>query len=234
MPDQNPTKARSPVMAAILGLVAPGAGHLYAVKPVRAIVSLGIALLVYVALSAAGFLTTFVGYVVALSSLVASVAYWTVDPVRVLRKQRQVAVRWYGRWPAIAAYGVFVMFVGSWWWSVGNRHVLGYEIIRVPAKSMEPAVRAQEVVILDRRAFVSKPVTAGQVVSVVDPERGAEKLRRVARAEPGEPTIEVVADNHAQGHDSREWGPLVRDAPTGLATYILWSDRIGRIGRKIE
>lgn len=110
---------------------------------------------------------------------------------------------------ALAAFAVS----GRWFAPLG-RYV-------VDGPSMEPAYRAGDRVLVNRRAYRKGGPRPGDVVVLRDPEHPARfLLKRVAAPPDGmvaDGTVYVLGDNEAQSRDSRAFGRVPRAAIVGKA-----------------
>lgn len=90
----------------------------------------------------------------------------------------------------------------------------------VEGPSMEPAYRAGERLLVNRRAYRRRAPARGDVVVLRDPEEPARYLlKRIATApdsiEPGPSRTYVLGDNAAASRDSRHFGPVARSQIVG-------------------
>lgn len=84
---------------------------------------------------------------------------------------------------------------------------------RVHGKSMEPCLRAGQLIVVRTRFFTVRP---GDIVIIQ--HKGIEKIKRVASLT--DTAVEVRGDNLGHSTDSRHFGPLPRNDITGkLLTF---------------
>lgn len=105
----------------------------------------------------------------------------------------------------------------------------------VVGRSMEPALREGDRVLVDLWTYRQRPPRVGEVVLLRGPE-GIPWVKRVAAApssssirNPGE--LWVVGDNRTDSVDSRQFGPLPRAAVRGRVFLRYWPP--ARISRSI-
>lgn len=102
----------------------------------------------------------------------------------------------------------------------------------VAGRSMEPALLAGDRVLVDRWTYRQRAPRTGEIV-LVRAAGGAAWVKRVA-ARPGASPDElwVVGDNPSNSADSRQFGPLPRDAVRGRVFCRYWPpSRAGTVGR---
>ncbi len=92
----------------------------------------------------------------------------------------------------------------------------------VEGSSMEPSFRAGDRVLVNRRAFRSRPPRAGEVVVLRDPQRdGHVLIKRVGDVPTGDEAaphaVYVLGDNASESRDSRAFGAVAADQIIGRA-----------------
>ena len=88
-------------------------------------------------------------------------------------------------------------------WAVGRRRR-----IRIVGASMAPTFRPGDEVLVDPRAYRTRPPVRGDVVLARHPYRGDVRLvKRVTRVEPSG-AVFLEGDNPAESSDSRVFGAL--------------------------
>ena len=92
----------------------------------------------------------------------------------------------------------------------------------VAGPSMEPALHDGDWLIVDRQAFRRRPPRLGEVVVFRDPPGAPrESVKRVTgQTDPGWYLVE--GDNPDHSIDSRQFGPVGRDAILGRAVARYW------------
>ena len=201
---------RSPWLAAVLAVLVPGLGHVYAGRARRgavAYLALVLAVVGFLALSMvapAGWMR--VGCLVL---IVAAVAAVVVDAFRVARRTRETGFtpRPYHRWYVYLAFAVVMVFVaGPLLRAWVLRNVA--EAYRIPTSSMEPTIRYGDYVL-------SAPLPPGDslrrgMAVVYDGPRGGRYVSRVAGL-PGD-TLQMRAKR------------LYRNGARQEEPYALWID----------
>ena len=76
-------------------------------------------------------------------------------------------------------------------------------------ESMLPTLRPGDRLLVDPRAYQTRPPQAGEIVVFVDPEEPQRWLvKRVAAVDPTEASVEVRGDAADTARDSRRFGPV--------------------------
>jgi len=155
-----------PLIAALLSLILPGAGHLYAGRVVKGLVLwLAGSALAWLALFG-GVASTFTGMVLL---LVAALAYWVglavSTAVDVRRTDGTRLGR--GRWIAVAGLLAVQVALGA----LPIRSWLPVRSFRIPSGSMEPAVEVGDHLVADMRAWNRRDPQRGDLVIYRQPER---------------------------------------------------------------
>ena len=84
--------------------------------------------------------------------------------------------------------------------------------------SMRPTLEPGDRLWIDRGAYREHPPATGDIVVLLDPEApGRWLVKRVARVDVGEETIDVRGDATDVARDSRHFGPIPRAAIVGRA-----------------
>lgn len=174
-----------PLVAVVLSLFVPGAGHLYAGRVLKG-VALWLAgtVLVWLALLG-GLASTFAGMVVL---LVAALAYSVGLAVSAAIDARRAPGTRLGRGRWIAVAGLLVVQVGLGLLPI--RSWLPVRSFRIPSGSMEPAIQVGDHLVADMRAWNRREPKRGDLTIYRSPERP--ELLTLSRviALPGE-TIEI-------------------------------------------
>jgi signal peptidase I len=159
---------RSRIVAALLSLIAPGSGHVYAGRPLRGLVLL-IALFGPHSLQIAGsafippLFEPLVIYAVALALLfIAIYLFGIVDAVRMARRPGAVRARWYAVVGAVFAVWLagFAVSQAIIW----AKPLMSWRTFSVPSTSMEPTLRLGEWFIGDMTHFRNHEPMRGDVV----------------------------------------------------------------------
>lgn len=106
--------------------------------------------------------------------------------------------------------------------------------VRVTGGSMEPTLRAGDLVLVLRPALARRLVRPGQVVLAVPPgERSVvvKRVRAVERREGGALWLELTGDAAGRSRDSRRYGPVPARALRGLVLVRL-APRPGPIAQR--
>ncbi len=84
---------------------------------------------------------------------------------------------------------------------------------RVKDRSMEPAVREGDQVLVNRWAYLLKPPAVGDLVVLKHPRENRYLLKRIAGS--GRDGYRVQGDSAEYSLDSREFGPVPRELIVG-------------------
>jgi signal peptidase I len=161
----KPSRPR-PLIAALLSLAVPGAGHLYAGRVVKGLVLWLVGpVLAWLALLG-GVASTFTGMVLL---LVALLAYWIGLAVSAALDARRTngSRLGRGRWIAVAGLLAVQVALGT----LPIRSWLPVRSFRIPSSSMEPAVQVGDHLIADMRAWDRRDPERGDLVIYRHPER---------------------------------------------------------------
>jgi signal peptidase I len=159
---------RRPLVAVLLSLIVPGAGHLYAGRVVKGLVLwLAGSALTWLAL-VLGVASTFTGMALL---LVAAFGYWIGLAVSAaLDARRSGSIRLgRGRWVAVAGLLAVQVALGA----LPIRSWLPVRSFRIPSGSMEPAVQVGDHLIADMRAWHRRDPQRGDLVIFRHPENPA-------------------------------------------------------------
>ena len=119
-----------------------------------------------------------------------------------------------------------LLLVAALWLAVGSRYVAGLWI--VAGRSMHPTLRPGEWVLVDRWTLRQRAPCPGELILLQlpgDPPTTA--IKRVSAVSPDGSTFEVLGDNPADSHDSRQFGALGREALIGRVALQPSSGAIG-------
>jgi signal peptidase I len=167
-PSAAPPSRPSRILAVLISLIAPGAGHVYAGASRRGTMLLAAMVVLQAFLLAIAFLLppTFravVGYtVIAVGVTLLFCLAIVVDSVRLARHASGPRARWYMWLGAILAVWV-AFYATSAVSSVAKQH-LPWRSFAVPSSSMEPTIRLGEWILADRRYYPGHAPARGDLV----------------------------------------------------------------------
>ena len=179
MTDKVPmnTKKRHPLIAAILSLLVPGLGHIYAGNPGKGWLIIGFVAGLLLIAGLFGFLSTFYGFVSFFSILLVIYIYALVSAVRLAFKNRDYTLKSYNRWYWYLAIFVAVTLILQIIASSRGK-LLGYEIFRIGSKPMGPVLQVGDFITANTRF---RDVEVGDVVIFIYPrDRSLSFVKRVA------------------------------------------------------
>lgn len=168
MTDKSPTntKRRNPLVAAILSLIVPGLGHVYAGRPGKGLLIICSVAGLFLVAGLFGILSAFYGIVCFYSTLILIYIFALVSAIRLARKNQDYTLKSYNRWycylAIVVAVTVILQIVGS-----ARGKLLGYETFRIVSKSMDPTLQIGDFVTVDTRY---QQVKVGDVVLFIYPQ----------------------------------------------------------------
>ena len=171
------TKKRRPVLTAVLSLLMPGLGHLYAGDLRRALSLIGIEYGVILVAGIFGILSTFYGIAVLIALGVVFYVYVISSSVRLALNNKEYELKSYNRWYwyilAFVTMSVLTNILVSF-----RGDILGYETYRIPAKSMEPTLQVGDFITVNTR--YTKPKVGDVIVFLYPKDRSIPYVKRVA------------------------------------------------------
>ena len=222
---------RNRFLSALFGFLVPGLGHVYVGRARRFMLFAVAYFAVVFALGIAGLLSTFGGMAVYVGLLFALYLFGIVDPPMVARPGA-FEPKWYNRWYGYVGW-IAVAVVALYLVPVTREPVLGFSVFRVPGIAMVPAIEPRDIVLVDTRAFVSRPPAANEVVIVRGPQSGLLYIRRVS-GQPSSTNLSLVKDNPEPSSADLELKNIPVSGVVGKVTYVFFSWKADRIGRRVE
>jgi signal peptidase I len=152
LPPKPPPRRPRPLVAALLGLLAPGLGYLIAGSVKRAIWAALLVPLIPIAMLGVGVHSTPTGAIVIALTLVALIVGPAIHVVRLCRRMPPSPPR--SRRRSILRYGLFIAFVFVWDGAIswGRRTVVQHmcvRVMRINGSSMEPTLASGDWVVVD-------------------------------------------------------------------------------------
>jgi len=179
------TSRPRPLLAHLLSLLAPGAGHVYAGRPGKGVALwLAGSAVAWLGLAGGAF-STFSGMIVMLAVLV---GYWLWVSVSAMVEARRArgATLGKGRWYVLAGLLVVQLAAST----LPTRSLLPVRSFRVPSASMAPAIRPGDHLIADMRVWNRRRPRRGDLVIYHQPRRPQEMSVKRVIGLPGE-TVEL-------------------------------------------
>jgi signal peptidase I len=221
---------RNSLLAAALGFLIPGLGHLYIGRAKRfGVPALGIIALI-LALGLTGALSTFIGFAIYIIAFVALYLFAIVDPPLQAR-HHQFHPKWYNHWYGYLGW-IAIPIIFSAALPVVRESLLGYSTFRVPTAAMSPTIEPKEIILVNTHAFQARFPSAGDVVVVRGPQTGRLFIRRISKVNGT--SFAFANDNPQAIGNVAELDAASRDEIVGRVTYVLYSDTSMRIGRQVE
>ena len=171
------TKKRNPTWTAILSLMAPGLGHIYAGDLRKGMSLIGIEYAVILLAGAFGILSTFYGIASLIVLVLGFYIFAVTSSVRLALKNKEYHLQSYNRGYWYLAIYVAVSIIANVIFSFrGN--ILGYETYRIPAKSMEPTLQVGDFITVNTR--YQEPKVGDVIVFSYPKDRSIPYVKRVA------------------------------------------------------
>ena len=189
-------KARNPYVSALLSLVAPGLGHVYAGRVVQGLSLAGGTMAVGMLGTVAVLATPFWARLALTGAGVGLIALWTAAAIGAIRCARdagspRTATEWDRWYVYVVLIAVTLSSVSIWALAVREKVA---QVFRIPSASMDPTIPPGARVLVDKLTYRTAPVRRGDVVVFVNPnERYQEYIKRVV-AIPGD-TVEMRDDD---------------------------------------
>ncbi|MCX7113019.1 MAG: signal peptidase I [Proteobacteria bacterium] len=171
------TKKRRPILTAVLSLIMPGLGHVYAGNLRKGLIFIGVEYGVILLAGAFGVLSTFYGIASLIVLYIGFYVFVLLSSVRLALRNKEYKLQLYNRWYWYLAIFVAVSVPANILFSFRG-DVLGYETYRIPAKSMEPTLQVGEFITVNTRY---QQLEVGDVIVFLYPkDRSIPYIRRVA------------------------------------------------------
>lgn len=223
--------AKAAIAAGLLGALAPGAGHLYLGRALRALAPVAVVVTLTLLLGHMGALSSLWGFTAYIAAIVAMVLFSVLDSIRIGLRTGRACGKWFGRWYVIVAW-LIVMAVLAEVWMASRSSVLGYAVFRVPGTSMSPALVAGDVVLVNTRPTVeSLPLRS--LVVVRHPESGAQLIRRVVDM-PAPDALTLRSDMPLPPEADSVFRSVAPSSIGGHVTYVLWSPLRQQLGQAAQ
>lgn len=179
-------KKRRPIWTAVLSLIMPGLGHVYAGELRKGLSLIGVEYGVIILAGALGALSTFYGIVSLTVLAIGFYVFVLISSVRLALKNKEYQPQSYNRWYWYLAIFVTVSVVAIFLLSFrGN--ILGYETYRIPAKSMEPTLQVGDFITVNTR--YQQPKVGDVIVFLYPKDRSIPYVKRVAAV--GNDTVSI-------------------------------------------
>jgi len=180
------TKKRRPILTAILSLLMPGLGHIYAGELRKGLSLITIEYGVILLAGIFGVLSTFYGIATLIVLAVGFYVFVISSSVRLAIKNKEYELRPYNRWYWYAlifiSVIVFINIIFSY-----RGDVFGYETYRIPAKSMEPTLQVGDFITVNTR--YQQPQVGDVIVFLYPKNRSIPYVKRVAAV--GNDTVSI-------------------------------------------
>lgn len=180
------TNKRRPTSAALLSLIMPGLGHVYAGDLRRGLSLIGVEYGVILLAGVFGILSTFYGIASLILLAICFYVFVVISSVRLALINKGYQLQWYNRWywylAAFIAVSIFanVLFAS-------RSDILGYETYRIPAGSMEPTLQVGDFITVNTR--YQQPEVGDVVVFRYPEDRSIPYVKRVAAV--GNDTVSI-------------------------------------------
>lgn len=171
------TKKRRPILTAVLSLLMPGFGHIYAGDLKKGLSLIGIEYGVILLAGIFGVLSTFYGIAALIVLAIGFYVFVISSSVRLAIKNKEYQLHPYNRWYwyvlIFISVTVFTNIIFSY-----RGNILGHETYRIPAKSMEPTLQVGDFITVNTRYL--QPKVGDVVVFLYPNDRTIPYVKRVA------------------------------------------------------
>ncbi|HTB74431.1 MAG TPA: signal peptidase I [Polyangiaceae bacterium] len=207
-------KERSPYVAVLLSLVAPGLGHVFAGDIVPGLALCGANVAVGMLGTVSIVATPSLARAALLAAAVGWGALWLGAAAGAYRAaSRRDGSRQHDRWYVYVVLAA-LSFASATTWAVAVRERV-VEVFRIPGASMEPNIAPGSRLLVDKTAYRKGPIHRGDVVVFTNPdERYQAYIKRVV-ALPGD-TIEIRDDRVVINGTKLEYGAVPSAMPSVL------------------
>jgi uncharacterized protein YecT (DUF1311 family) len=225
---------RNSFVAAGLGLLSPGLGHLYLARPGRFLARAAMAAFTVISLGLIGVLSTLYGAITYVALIAFLILFSVIDSFVIARKN-EVALNWYNRWYVYVLWiaSITVLFIFQ---AAIRETVLGFNIYRVVGSAFSPLIENNDWLLVDTRAYRDRGPTIGEVVltrrqaSASAYEKLQERFYRSVfiahvTGRPSENTFSYVVSAKEM---EQQYVPI--NALVGKPTTVFFSKSLNRIG----
>lgn len=171
------SKKRRPILAAVLSLLMPGLGHVYAGDIRKGFSLIGIEYGAILLSGIFGILSTFHGIAGLILLAVGFYVFVIASSVRLARNNKEYQLRSYNRWYWYILIFITVSVIANVLFSFRG-DILGYETYRIPAKSMEPTLQVGDFITVDTR--YRHPEVGDVIVFLYPKDRSIPYVKRIA------------------------------------------------------
>ncbi len=176
-----------PWLTALLSVIFPGLGHIYAGAARRGLLQLGLVTAALLIFGWTGKTATLGGFYLLIAITFAGFGWIVIDSILVCRR-RQQKKKIYNRWPVYLIFALIMIFVQ--WMSLQYRDsVMGYQSFRLASDSMSPLLQEGDYVLVDTRHFQRREPAVGDVVVFDSVDKVQIYVKRIAAF--GGDTIEI-------------------------------------------
>lgn len=170
------TKKRRPVLTAVLSLLIPGLGHIYAGNLRKGLSFIGVEYGVILLAGVFGILSTFYGLAALITLSVGFYVFVVSSSVRLALKNKEYELKSYNRWYWYLLAFVTVSVIANILFSFRG-DILGYETYRIPAISMEPTLQVGDFITVNTR--YQQPKVGDVIVFLYPKDRSIRYVKRV-------------------------------------------------------
>jgi len=177
MTSEERNERRKPILAAILSLLMPGLGHVYAgcLKKGFLIVAIEYSLILFVGFL--GILSTFYGIALTIALAAGFYIFVLISSVKLALKNKEYQLQPFNRWYWYLVI-LFTVSISSNILFSFRGDILGYETYQIPAKSMDPTLQVGDFITVNTKYDQLK---VGDVVVFLYPnDRSVPFVKRVA------------------------------------------------------
>jgi signal peptidase I len=154
------TKKRSPILAPLLSIVAPGLGQIYNGQLVKGIILYLIGFSISAILSLAGLQFRFYGMIFALALLICIELFIVGDALFIALKKKEIVLRSYNKWYFYILFAILAFGFAE----VTDRLVDKTEAFSMPSGSMTPTLMVGDHIIVHLEHYKINKVRRGDII----------------------------------------------------------------------
>lgn len=217
---------RNPYIAATLGVLIPGLGHLYVGQFFRIFVAAAIVHIVIAALGALGYLSTYFGGLTYVALLALLIPFGMVDSYMIAKRREASVLKWYNRWYCYIGF-IAIPLIAIQGHKLLREPILGFDFSRIKNGAVPPVVGEFDIILVDTRVFKRQLPRVGEIVLVRRQDSGLVFIGRVTKPSSNATFSYKVGSEHVEHTNV----PL--NAIVGKPTYVFYSPIPNRAGMQV-
>ncbi|MCB1757067.1 MAG: signal peptidase I [Gammaproteobacteria bacterium] len=209
-----------PWLAAILSLIFPGLGHVYAGRARRGLGLLAVVYGLLLAIGLSGLASSLPGFYLLIFVTFLGFGYLILDAYLLARRQNPRIPKKYNHLGVYVSFAL-VMVLVQWAQLAFRGDVMGFESFRLASNSMNPLLREGDYVVVDTHYFLRKQAAIGDVAVFRSVE------------EPGQVYVKRIAGFGGDRIAIRD-GQVIRNGKMSLTLEVPPTRRQREISRSME